>query len=83
MAPQFMALMQVMFQPVERISKLAMFGVIGGLAAIIGPIIGGLLIEANAFGLGWRLIFWLIFLRTGRETPQEQTPTAPSRVRAR
>lgn len=64
MAPQFMALMQVMFQPVERISKLAMFGVIGGLAAIIGPIIGGLLIEANAFGLGWRLIF-LINLPVG------------------
>ena len=64
MAPQFMALMQVMFEPLERISKLAMFGVIGGLAAIIGPIIGGLLIEANAFGLGWRLIF-LINLPVG------------------
>lgn len=57
MAPQFMALLQVLFEPLERVSKLAMFGVIGGLAAIIGPIIGGLLIEANAFGLGWRLIF--------------------------
>ncbi|MEP6867126.1 MAG: MFS transporter [Novosphingobium sp.] len=57
MAPQFMALMQVLFHPLERVSKLAMFGVIGGLAAIIGPIIGGMLIAADAFGLGWRLIF--------------------------
>ena len=57
MAPQFMALMQVLFEPLERVSKLAMFGVIGGLAAIIGPIIGGILIAADAFGLGWRLIF--------------------------
>lgn len=64
MAPQFMALMQVMFQPLERISKLAMFGVIGGLASIIGPILGGVLIEANLFDLGWRLIF-LINLPVG------------------
>lgn len=64
MGPQFMALMQVLFAPLERIAKLAMFGVIGGLAAIIGPIIGGLLIGANLFGLGWRLIF-LINLPVG------------------
>ena len=57
MAPQFMALLQVLFEPLERISKLAMFGLIGGLAAIIGPIIGGVLIEADVFGLGWRIIF--------------------------
>ena len=64
MAPQFMALLQVLFEPLERVSKLAMFGVIGGLAAIIGPIIGGMLIAANTFGLGWRLIF-LINLPVG------------------
>ena len=64
MAPQFMALLQVLFDPLERVSKLALFGVIGGLAAIAGPVIGGLLIEANLFGLGWRLIF-LINLPVG------------------
>lgn len=57
MAPQALALMQVLFDPLERVSKLAMFGVIGGLAAIAGPILGGLLIAANLFGLGWRLVF--------------------------
>ena len=57
MAPQSMALLQVLFDPLERVSKLAMFGVIGGLAAIAGPILGGLLIEADILGLGWRLIF--------------------------
>jgi MFS family permease len=31
--------------------------VIGGLAAIAGPILGGLLIHADLFGLGWRMIF--------------------------
>ena len=57
MSPQVLALMQVMFSPLERVSKLALFGLIGGLAAIAGPVIGGMLIEANLFGLGWRLIF--------------------------
>jgi len=57
MSPQAMALMQVLFSPLERVSKLALFGMAGGLAAIAGPVLGGLLIEANLFGLGWRLIF--------------------------
>lgn len=57
MSPQFMALMQVMFAPLERVSKLALFGLLGGLSAIAGPIIGGLLIEADLFGLGWRIVF--------------------------
>lgn len=57
MSPQFMALMQVLFAPLERVSKLALFGVLGGLSAIAGPIIGGLLIEADVLGLGWRIVF--------------------------
>lgn len=28
------------------------------------------------FVLGWRLIYWLIWLRPARKTPQEQAPTA-------
>jgi MFS family permease len=57
MGPQVMAIVQVLFTPLDRVARLAWFGVIGGLAAIVGPILGGLLIEANLFGLGWRLIF--------------------------
>ena len=57
MAPQAMALMQVLFDPLERVSKMAMFGLIGGLAAIAGPILGGALIHADLLGLGWRTIF--------------------------
>ena len=64
MAPQAMALMQVLFDPLERVARLAMFGLIGGVAAIAGPILGGLLIGANLFGLGWRLVF-LINLPVG------------------
>lgn len=64
MSPQALALMQVLFTPLERVSKLALFGLVGGLAAIAGPILGGLLIKLNLFDLGWRLIF-LINLPVG------------------
>ncbi|MDE2410253.1 MAG: MFS transporter [Sphingomonadales bacterium] len=64
MAPQSLALMQVLFDPLERVAKMAMFGLIGGLAAIAGPILGGLLIQADVFGLGWRIVF-LINLPVG------------------
>ncbi|MDK2766198.1 MAG: MFS transporter [Sphingomonas sp.] len=57
MGPQVMAIVQTLFSPLERVERLAWFGVIGGLAAILGPILGGLLIEWDWFGLGWRLIF--------------------------
>jgi MFS family permease len=34
-----------------------MFGVAGGAAAALGQILGGVLIEANVFDLGWRAVF--------------------------
>ena len=64
MAPQALALMQVLFDPLERVAKMAMFGLIGGLASIAGPILGGLLIDADVLGLGWRIVF-LINLPVG------------------
>ena len=36
-----------------------MFGPVIGLSAVLGPILGGALIAANAFGTGWRLIFFV------------------------
>lgn len=57
MAPQVLTMIQLLYTPVERISRLAWFGVIGGLAAISGPILGGILIAANIGGLGWRTVF--------------------------
>lgn len=57
MLPQVMSLTQIMYPPHERVSALGLFGVLGGLAAILGPVVGGFLISADLFGLGWRLIF--------------------------
>lgn len=57
MVPQVMSLMQVMFSPKERQGVMGLFGALGGLAASLGPIIGGLLIKWNIAGLDWRPVF--------------------------
>lgn len=57
MVPQVMSLMQVIYKPKERAQVMGMFGMLGGLAASLGPIVGGLLIKANIFNLDWRPIF--------------------------
>ncbi|HUD93276.1 MAG TPA: MFS transporter [Sphingobium sp.] len=57
MLPQVMSLTQIMYPPHERMAALGLFGILGGLAAVLGPVIGGLILSANLFGLGWRPIF--------------------------
>jgi len=57
MVPQVMALVQVMYPPDERYKVYTVFGFLGGFSAALGPIVGGLLIDADWLGLGWRLTF--------------------------
>ena len=57
MTPQVLALAQVMFSPKERARAFSFFGMMAGIATVSGPIIGGLLIDHDVFGLGWRAIF--------------------------
>ncbi len=57
MVPQVMSLMQIMYKPEERGPINGLFGALGGLAASLGPVVGGLLIKANVFGWDWRPIF--------------------------
>jgi EmrB/QacA subfamily drug resistance transporter len=59
MLPQVMALVQVMYAPAQRTRVIAVFGVLGGMAAALGPIIGGLLLAANWLNLGWRVVFMI------------------------
>ncbi|WP_343527503.1 MFS transporter [Sphingomonas sp.] len=59
MAPQVMTMIQLLYDPVERIGRMAWFGVVGGMAAIAGPLLGGVIVALNLFGLGWRLVFLL------------------------
>lgn len=57
MTPQVLAIAQVTFPPEEKGQAFSYFGLSAGLAAVTGPIVGGLLIGANIFGLDWRPIF--------------------------
>ena len=57
MFPQILSVIQVTFPPKERASAFGLFGATIGLATITGPLVGGLLIEADLFGLQWRPIF--------------------------
>jgi EmrB/QacA subfamily drug resistance transporter len=57
MVPQVLALITATFPVHERSRALAWFGVTMGAGFVSGQILGGGLIEANIFGLGWRAIF--------------------------
>jgi len=57
MVPQVLSMMQVMYKPEERAGVNGLFGALGGLAASLGPVLGGLLIRWNILGWDWRPIF--------------------------
>jgi EmrB/QacA subfamily drug resistance transporter len=57
MVPQVISIMQIMYKPEERAGINGLFGMLGGAAASLGPVIGGLLIKANIANLDWRPIF--------------------------
>lgn len=57
MMPQVLAIAQVMFPPQERAHAFSYFGLTAGLGSVAGPLIGGLLIGGDLFGLDWRPIF--------------------------
>lgn len=57
MMPQILALIRVVFPPEEQGAAFAKFTLASTLSAVSGPLIGGLLIQADLLGLGWRSIF--------------------------
>jgi EmrB/QacA subfamily drug resistance transporter len=64
MMPQILSTIQAVFPPEERPKAYGMYGAFVGIAAVSGPLIGGLIVQADFFGLGWRPIF-LINLPVG------------------
>lgn len=57
MTPQVLAIATVTFPPNERGQAFSLFGLSAGLASVCGPIVGGLLIDAQLFGMDWQPIF--------------------------
>ncbi len=57
MVPQVLSTIQAATQGQRRARALARYGATGGLAAVVGQLLGGLLVSANIDGTGWRPIF--------------------------
>jgi len=57
MIPQGLAMVKQSFPPDELQKAFIPFGPIMGLSAVLGPILGGFLIDADIAGTGWRAIF--------------------------
>ncbi len=57
MIPQGLAMVKQSFHPDDLQKAFIPFGPIMGLAAVLGPILAGFLIDADLFGTGWRMIF--------------------------
>ena len=58
LSPQAFALIHINFsEPRTRAMAFAALGVVLGLAAVLGQILGGILVAVDLWGLGWRSIF--------------------------
>lgn len=57
MIPQGLAMVKQSFPPQDLQRAFIPFGPIMGLSAVAGPILAGVLIDADILGTGWRMIF--------------------------
>nr|WP_277622443.1 MFS transporter [Streptomyces sp. CB03238] len=57
MVPQVMATIAVTFDGESRAKAFGLYGMIMSLGSVIGPVLGGVLTQADLFGLGWRPVF--------------------------
>ncbi|MFI8454281.1 MFS transporter [Kitasatospora sp. NPDC085464] len=57
MGPQVLAILRTAFSGAAQARAFARYGLTMGVGAVFGQLIGGLLIRADLFGLGWRSCF--------------------------
>ena len=55
MTPQTMAVITRVFPPDRRGAAMGMWGAVAGIATLVGPVVGGLLVD----GFGWEWIFFV------------------------
>src|SRR4051794_23740124 len=84
MLPQGLGMIRQMFSPREQATAFGAFGPVMGLGAVGGPILAGWLVDADYFGSGWRMIFFInlplgIFAVFGalRFLPESRSEQAP------
>ncbi len=56
-SPSVLAIIGVAFAGPARVRAITIYGIVMGLAAACGQLLGGLILAANPLGLGWRAIF--------------------------
>jgi EmrB/QacA subfamily drug resistance transporter len=85
MIPQGFGIIRQVFPADELGKAFGFFGPVIGGSAVLGPVVGGLLVDANLFGSGWRLIFLinvplgLVALATGyRLLPESRALVRPT-----
>jgi MFS family permease len=59
MAPNILSILGVVYSGPDRVRAISVYGMVMGLAATSGQLIGGVLIRSDLGGLGWRAIFWI------------------------
>jgi EmrB/QacA subfamily drug resistance transporter len=59
MIPQTFGLIRDLFPPQHLGKAFAAFGPVIGLSTVLGPVVAGLLMQADLFGTTWRALFWL------------------------
>ncbi|MEB0004069.1 MFS transporter [Cryobacterium sp. 10S3] len=57
--PAVTAVIQLLFPPMARGKAFAIMGSVIGVSTALGPILGGLIIQAFGDENGWRLVFWV------------------------
>lgn len=82
LTPGSLALIQSSFRPGDRARAIGLWSALGGIAGLIGPFLGGVLIDA----VSWRLVFLinvpiavLIVAVAGRHVPESRNPAHEGR----
>jgi len=57
MGPQSLASIHAIFPAEEKNRALSFYGATFGLASVAGQLLGGVLVSADLFGMGWRSVF--------------------------
>ncbi|MEU9256148.1 MFS transporter [Streptomyces sp. NPDC048270] len=57
MVPQVLATLHVTFDEGSRAKAFGLYGTVMSLGSVAGPVLGGVVTQADLFGLGWRPVF--------------------------
>ncbi|MFF7352680.1 MFS transporter [Streptomyces filipinensis] len=82
--PQTIGLIKAMFSGEETAKALGSIGPVMGLAAVCGPVVGGVLTHADLFGSSWRSAFLVnvpvaaVVLVLARNLPENRAPHRPA-----